>query len=70
MNGPEILFHIGDVAISETVRNTWLVMIALTIFAYFGGRKLERVPGKFQIVVEAFVGGINGLVKQYGRKVH
>lgn len=64
MNGPEILFHIGDVAISETVRNTWIVMIALTIFAYLGGRKLERVPGKFQIVVETFVGGINGLVKQ------
>lgn len=64
MNGPEIVFHIGSFPISETVRNTWIVMLALTLFSYYGTRNLQRVPSKFQIVVEGIVGAINNLVKQ------
>lgn len=61
--GPRVALDLGFVQISETVTVTWFIMAVLIIFAYFGGRNLKKVPGKFQIVVETIVGGINGLTK-------
>lgn len=64
--GPKIIFTIPglNIPISETVTTTWAIMIVLTLFAYFGTRKLEKVPRGFQIIIEAIVGGLNGVVKQ------
>ncbi len=64
--GPKIIFTIPglNIPISETVTTTWAIMIGLTLFAYFGTRKLEKVPRGFQIIIEAIVDGLNSVVKQ------
>jgi F-type H+-transporting ATPase subunit a len=64
--GPKIVFVIPglNIPISETVTTTWAIMIGLTLFAYFGTRRLEKVPRGFQIIIEAIVDGVNSLVKQ------
>ncbi|WFD10604.1 F0F1 ATP synthase subunit A [Tepidibacter hydrothermalis] len=64
--GPKIIFTIPglNIPISETVTTTWAIMIGLTLFAYFGTRKLEKVPRGFQVIIEAIVGGLNSIVKQ------
>lgn len=64
MNGPKIMFHIGGIPVSETITTTWLIMLGLIIFAYFGSKKLEKVPGKFQNFVELVVDGFQTLVIQ------
>ena len=61
--GPKI-FYIGSIPISETVIVTWIIMAALTLFAYFATRNLKEVPSRFQLVVETLVSSINNLVKQ------
>ncbi len=40
---------------------TWLVMGIIIIFSFLGTRKLTRVPGKLQSVLELFVGSFKGL---------
>ncbi|MEJ8553971.1 F0F1 ATP synthase subunit A [Tepidibacter sp. Z1-5] len=66
MNGPKIMFIIPklNIPVSETVTTTWLIMIGLTLFAYFGTRKLNKVPRGFQIIIEAIVDGLYSIVKQ------
>lgn len=67
MNGPKILFEIplmGGIAVTETVINSWLVMVILTLLAYLGTRRMERVPRGAQVVVEGYVGGVYSLVEQ------
>ncbi|SHJ85826.1 F0F1 ATP synthase subunit A [Tepidibacter formicigenes] len=66
MTGPKIMFTIPGLGIpvSETVTTTWIIMIGLTLFAYFGTRKLEKVPKGFQNFVELIVDGLYSVVKQ------
>jgi F-type H+-transporting ATPase subunit a len=45
-----------------TVFNTLLVMIALWVLLLLATRKLERVPGRAQLMVEMFIGAFDGLV--------
>lgn len=54
----------GGIVISETVTVTWYIMLGLTIFAYFASKKFDKVPGKFQNVVEILVDSIYNLTKQ------
>ena len=62
--GPRIIFEIGGIPITETVTNTWLIMIAVIVFSYFATRNLEKIPGKLQNALEALVDAIYGLTKQ------
>ena len=62
--GPRIIFEIGGIPITETVTNTWLIMIAVSIFFYFATKNLEKIPGKLQNSIEALVDAIYGLTKQ------
>ena len=62
--GPRIIFEIGGIPITETVTNTWLIMIAVIVFFYFATRNLEKIPGKLQNALEALVDAIYGLTKQ------
>ena len=64
MGGPKIVFLIGSIPVSETVVNTWIIMLLLMTFAYVGTRKLDKVPNGLQNFVELVVEGIYGLVKQ------
>ncbi|MDR5659718.1 F0F1 ATP synthase subunit A [Serpentinicella sp. ANB-PHB4] len=65
--GPQIIFEIpifGGIPITDTVVNTWIIMIALTIFAIVSTRVMKKVPTGKQNVVEALVEVINNLTSQ------
>ena len=62
--GPRIIFEIGGIPITETVTNTWLIMIVVIAFSYFATRKLDKIPGKLQNTLEALIDAIYGLTKQ------
>lgn len=62
--GPRIIFEIGGIPITETVTNTWLIMIVLTVFSWFATRNFEKIPKKLQNVIEVLVDAIYGLTKQ------
>lgn len=60
---PQVVFHIFGLPVTETVTTTWLIMLVIILIAWLGGRNLEKVPGKFQNVMELIVDGINGLTR-------
>jgi F-type H+-transporting ATPase subunit a len=62
--GPRIIFEIGGIPITETVTNTWLIMIVVIVFSYFATKNLDKIPGKLQNALEAFIDSIYGLTKQ------
>ena len=67
VHGPKIVFTLpifGGIGVSQTVTTSWIIMAGIILFFWFSTRKLERVPRGKQIFVEAFVGGINGLVAE------
>ncbi len=67
MNGPKILFNIpifGGLPINETMVVSWLVMAVIILLAYLGTRKLERIPGKAQLVTEGYVSVVYSMVEQ------
>jgi len=67
VNGPKILFNIpifGGLPINETMVVSWLVMAVIILLAYLGTRKLERIPGKAQLVTEGYVSVVYSMVEQ------
>src|ERR1700683_2541498 len=48
----EVIGHIFGFAVTNSLVLTWLVMAILLIFAFFFGRNLKMIPGKFQAAVE------------------
>lgn len=60
---PNKVIQIGDGVISQTIITTWFFMAILIIFSWLVTRNMKQVPGKVQVFVEAFVTGINDLVK-------
>ncbi len=60
---PRVIFRIFGLPITETVTVTWIIMVVLIIFAYYGGKSLKKKPGTFQIIIELIVDGVNGLTK-------
>jgi len=62
------VFKIGgvEVWITETIVNTWIIMLVLTIFALvvrMNLRKFRPVPSGFQNVVEAIIEAFDGFVQ-------
>ena len=54
---PYIVGEFFGLPITATLLTTWLSMIILVVLAVILRRKLALVPGKFQSIVEALVGG-------------
>jgi F-type H+-transporting ATPase subunit a len=56
----EVLVHIGNVAITNTIFTAWIVIIILVLFAYFSTRNMRHLPSGVQnfweLVVELWVG--------------
>jgi len=52
-----VLGHVLGLPITNSLLMTWLVMAILIIFAFFFGRSLKMVPGKFQASVEWMISG-------------
>jgi F-type H+-transporting ATPase subunit a len=57
---PEVLLHIGPVAITNTILTAWIVIIILVVFAYLSVRKMRDIPtgaqNFWELVVELWVG--------------
>jgi F-type H+-transporting ATPase subunit a len=51
------LGHILGLPVTNSLLMTWLVMAILIIFAYFFGKNLKMIPGKFQAAVEWAISG-------------
>ncbi|SES83234.1 ATP synthase F0 subcomplex A subunit [Natronincola peptidivorans] len=65
--GPKVIFEIpilGGIPVTETVVNTWLIMLVLTVLAVIGGKAFKKVPTGRQNVVEVVVDAINKLTIQ------
>ena len=58
-----IVFQLGPVAISTTVVTTWLLMVALGLFAWLSTRRLVLDPGPLQTAIEGVVATIEDAVK-------
>lgn len=62
--GPDLVFKIGDIPITNTVTVTWLIMAIVTIVSYLATRNLKKEAKGGQIITEAVVGSINNLTEQ------
>ena len=61
-----VLGHILGLPVTNSLLMTWLVMAILIIFAFFFGRSLKMVPGKFQAGVEwALSGGMDYVAETF-----
>ncbi len=56
------VFTIGDLVITETIRNTWIVSLILIGFALLVRAHLARVPGRLQLIAELIIDGVHWLV--------
>ena len=64
VKGPEILWKIGPVTITETIRNGWIIMAVIVLVCIWLTRGLRlRNPGKRQIVAEKLVSMVYNLVE-------
>lgn len=67
MNGPAILFRIplfGGIPITETVLNTWILMVVIVAFCIFITRGLAVVPTKKrQLIAEKIVSMLYDMVE-------
>ena len=65
MEGPKIIFMIplfGGIPVTETVTNSWLIILAVFIICKLLTRNLGKVPKGGQVIAERYVNMVNGLV--------
>lgn len=67
ITGPKILFEIPifgtTIKITETIVNSWIIMLVLAVVVLFLTSNMKRVPGKKQLLAEMYVNFINGWVR-------
>ena len=69
MEGPKIMFTIplfGGIAVTETVTNSWLLIVVVFILCKFLTSNLQKIPKGKQVLAEKYVTMITGLVKVIG----
>ena len=67
MEGPKIMFTIplfGGIAVTETVTNSWLLIVVVFILCKFLTSNLQKIPKGKQVLAEKYVTMITGLVKE------
>ena len=61
-----VLGHILGLPVTNSLFMTWIVTAILIVFAFFFGRSLKMVPGKFQAAVEwAISGGMDYVTETF-----
>ncbi len=60
---PEQIADVAGFPLTPSILTSWLVTILILVGAFFVGRNLSLVPGKGQVVVETFVGGVMDYMK-------
>lgn len=63
LQGPRKAFTILGLSISESVVNTWVIMMVLIVLALILRRRLELRPSRTQNIAELLVEGFSGVVK-------
>ncbi len=61
---PRLVFAIGPIQVTTTVVNTWIMILALGVGAYFLGRSLKVRPGMLQNAIEWLIEAIQGIITQ------
>ncbi|MDO8513645.1 MAG: F0F1 ATP synthase subunit A [bacterium] len=59
----ETIGHIGKLPITNTLLMSWLVISTLAILAILATRKLARVPGKIQNVLELVIEAADNMIR-------
>jgi F-type H+-transporting ATPase subunit a len=62
VKGPETLFYIGSVAITQTIISLIVVTVTLAVAGILLGRNLQKRPGKLQVLTEKGVSMLVNLV--------
>ena len=62
VRGANTLFEIGPIAITETILSVLIVTLLLAVAGILLGRKLEKRPGKLQVLTEKGVSMMVGMV--------
>lgn len=52
---PETIFHIGSLVVTNTLIMSWVITLALCIFAILFSRIIKDIPGRLQNIVEGFI---------------
>ncbi|MFN8638254.1 MAG: F0F1 ATP synthase subunit A [Dehalococcoidia bacterium] len=60
---PETIFHIGALAVTNTMFTSWIVVLFLCAVAIIAGRSVSLVPSGFSGLIEAIVAGFFGVVE-------
>lgn len=58
MGGADVLFRIGPLEVTSVIVTSWVIMLALTVFAILATRNLKDVPGPLQNLAEMAVEGL------------
>lgn len=62
--GPRVAFYIGDIAVSETVTVTWLIIFVIFLFCIISTRNMKKEAKGIQLIAETLVSTINNLTKE------
>ncbi|MEA2645972.1 MAG: F-type H+-transporting ATPase subunit a [Chloroflexota bacterium] len=66
---PEALFAIGPVEVTNSMLAALLAFVVLLVLVQVASRRQDRRPGRFQVAVEMFVGGLFNFAKGAGGPV-
>ncbi|MCK8824586.1 F0F1 ATP synthase subunit A [Fuchsiella alkaliacetigena] len=70
--GAQVVFHLFGIPVSETIVVTWVIMLALWIFAIFATRNPKTVPKGAQnvaeLIIEAIIDLIESMMPNQGKK--
>jgi F-type H+-transporting ATPase subunit a len=61
---PTVVFTVGPLQVTSTVINTWIMIVVLSIGAFFLGRSFKVRPGFGQNAIEWLVEVIKGLISK------
>ncbi len=62
LEAPRVIFQVGPIPITETVVNSWIVMVVMAVVSWAVTRRLSRSPGSIQNMVEMVVESLKELV--------
>lgn len=59
---PEVIFHLGSLAVTNTMFTSWIIVALLCAVAVIAGPRMQLVPRGFSGFIEAIVAGFYGVV--------
>lgn len=70
--GPKVVFTLAGMPFTDTFLTGVIISVLLVMAGVFISRSIKMVPGRWQMVMEMFIGGfvdlIDGLMPDHGRK--